>query len=211
MNRMTDLERDIEESRARLDRTIDQLQDRMTYSGVADDVIGTARRYGYGPQIERAAEAIRENPIPVLLVAAGIGWLALSMTSTARRREARRDLQRRGVWDRPPRRHVAGDTSGEPGLDDGDRRREARRDLERRGVWDRPARRPLSGDRLRDEDIDPAMARRPTETDMVRREGPTPHGRPDPTPTVPERPAAYEPVTTERPHATGTPPTGARR
>lgn len=175
MTKMTDLERDIEESRARLDRTIDRLQDRMTASGVADDVIGTARRYGYGPQIDRAAEAIRENPIPVLLVAAGIGWLALSMTRSERRREARRDLQRRGVWDRPPRRHVSGDP------------------------------------RIRDEDIDPAAARRPTETDMVRREGPTPYGGPDVTPTVPERPAAYEPVTAERPHATGTPPTGARR
>ncbi|WP_372424606.1 DUF3618 domain-containing protein [Salinarimonas chemoclinalis] len=116
MNRMTDLERDIEESRARLDHTIDRLQDRMNASGVADDVLGTARRYGWGPELDRAAEAIRENPIPVLLVAAGIGWLALSMTSASRRRAAREDLKRRGVWDRPPRRHVSGD----PALRDGD-------------------------------------------------------------------------------------------
>jgi|GEM_PF-1914107 len=173
MSKMTDLERDIEQSRARLDDTIDRIQDRMTASGVADDVIGTARRYGYGPQIERAAAAIRENPIPVLLVAAGIGWLALSMSSTARRRDARRDLERRGVWDRPPRRHVAGD--------------------------------PL----IRDEDIDPAAARSPVESDMVRREGTPSHGRPG---VVPERPAAYEPVTIETVGASTTPtPTGARR
>ncbi|WP_052341302.1 DUF3618 domain-containing protein [Salinarimonas rosea] len=118
MTKMTELERDIEESRARLDRTIDRLQDRMTASGVADDVLGTARRYGYGSQLDRAAEAIRENPIPVLLVAAGIGWLALSMTDGARRRTARRELERRGLMDRPPRRHVAGDPvpEVEPGL-----------------------------------------------------------------------------------------------
>ncbi|MGP9819297.1 DUF3618 domain-containing protein [Salinarimonas sp. NSM] len=109
MNKMTDLERDIEESRARLDHTIDRLQDRMNASGVADDVLGTARRYGWGPQLDRAAEAIRENPIPVLLVAAGVGWLALSMTSAGRRRTAREDLKQRGVWDRPARRHVSGD------------------------------------------------------------------------------------------------------
>jgi ElaB/YqjD/DUF883 family membrane-anchored ribosome-binding protein len=177
MNRMTDLERDIEESRARLDDTIDRLQDRMTATGVADDVIGTARRYGYGPQIERAAATIRENPIPVLLVAAGIGWLALSMTSTTRRREARRDMERRGVWERPPRRHVSGDP------------------------------------RIRDEDIDPAATRSPVEADMVRREGAAPYGRPDVAPTVPERPASYEPVTakTSTTSTTDTTPTGARR
>ncbi|MGJ3265032.1 MAG: DUF3618 domain-containing protein [Salinarimonas sp.] len=111
MTKMTDLERDIEESRARLDQTIDRLQDRMNASGVADDVLGTARRYGYGSQLDRAAEAIRANPIPVLLVAAGIGWLALSMTDGARRRTARRELDRRGLMDRPPRRHVAGDST----------------------------------------------------------------------------------------------------
>lgn len=175
MNRMTDLERDIEESRARLDDTIDRLQDRMTASGVADDVIGTARRYGYGPQIERAAAAMRENPIPVLLVAVGIGWLALSMSETSRRRAARGDLRRRGVWDRPPGRHVSGDP------------------------------------RIHDTDVDPAADRSPVETDVVRREGPTPYGRPDVAPVLPERPAAYAPVAAKTAGATTTTPTGARR
>ncbi|GGK30363.1 DUF3618 domain-containing protein [Salinarimonas ramus] len=109
MTKMNDLERDIEESRARLDRTIDKLQDRMNASGVADDVLGTARRYGYGSQLDQAAAAIRNNPIPVLLVAAGIGWLALSMTDGSKRRKAREELRRKGLMDRPPRRHVAGD------------------------------------------------------------------------------------------------------
>jgi hypothetical protein len=70
-----DLERDIEESRARLDLTIDRIQGKLSASGVVDDVIGQVRRSGYGSAVDRSMEAIRNNPVPVLLVVAGIGWL----------------------------------------------------------------------------------------------------------------------------------------
>ena len=70
-----DLERDIEESRARLDLTIDRIQGKLSASGVVDDVIGQVRRSGYGTAVDRSLEAIRNNPVPVLLVVAGIGWL----------------------------------------------------------------------------------------------------------------------------------------
>ncbi|KAA2236672.1 DUF3618 domain-containing protein [Salinarimonas soli] len=72
---ITDLERDIEESRARLDLTIDRIQGKLSTSGVVDDVIGQVRRSGYGVVVDRSLEAIRNNPVPVLLVVAGFGWL----------------------------------------------------------------------------------------------------------------------------------------
>ena len=72
---ISELERDIEESRARLDLTIDRIQGKLSTSGVVDDVIGQVRRSGYGVVVDRSLEAIRNNPVPVLLVVAGFGWL----------------------------------------------------------------------------------------------------------------------------------------
>jgi hypothetical protein len=76
---MKDLERDIEESRARLDHTIDRLQDRLSVSGIVDDVLGSTRNNSYGPLFDNALAVIRRNPVPVMLVAAGVGWLLVRM------------------------------------------------------------------------------------------------------------------------------------
>ena len=73
---LQDLERDIEQSRAKLDLTIDRLQGKMTMSGVVDDMLGTARKGQYAPLFDNVLETIRRNPVPVMLVAMGIGLLA---------------------------------------------------------------------------------------------------------------------------------------
>jgi len=59
---LQELERDIERSRAQLDNTIDRLQDKMTVSGVVDDVLGTARNGQYGAST--TAFWIRSGAIP---------------------------------------------------------------------------------------------------------------------------------------------------
>jgi len=79
-NDLHDLERDIEQSRAKLDLTIDRLQDKMTLSGVVDDMLGTARAGRYAPLFDNVLLTIRRNPVPVMLVAAGIGLLAYRLT-----------------------------------------------------------------------------------------------------------------------------------
>jgi len=76
MNRsMKDVEREIEESRARLDRTIDRLQDKLSVSGAVDEAIGGVRRSQYGGTVEQVLASIRNNPVPVLVALAGLGWL----------------------------------------------------------------------------------------------------------------------------------------
>ena len=72
---INDLERDIAESRARLDTTIDRIQDKLSVSGIVDDMLGQMRRNRYASTYDAALEVIRRNPVPVMLVAAGIGWL----------------------------------------------------------------------------------------------------------------------------------------
>lgn len=86
---LQDLERDIEQSRAQLDRTIDQLQSKMTVSGVVDDMLGTARASRYGPVYDRVLETVRRNPVPVMLIAMGLGLLAYRLGRPARRRPTR--------------------------------------------------------------------------------------------------------------------------
>jgi len=73
---LQDLERDIERSRAQLDQTIDRLQDKMTVSGVVDDMLGTARNGQYAPLYDQVLATVRRNPVPVMLIALGIGLLA---------------------------------------------------------------------------------------------------------------------------------------
>lgn len=68
-----ELEREIEQSRAKLDLTIDQLQNKMSVSGVVDDVLGNVRNGRYAPAFDHVLATIRRNPVPVMLVAAGIG------------------------------------------------------------------------------------------------------------------------------------------
>lgn len=86
---LQDLEREIEQSRAQLDRTIDQLQNRMTVPGVVDDMLGVARVSQYGPIYDRVLETVRNNPIPVMLIAMGLGLLAYRLGRSERRRSTR--------------------------------------------------------------------------------------------------------------------------
>jgi len=113
-----DLERDIEESRARLDLTIDRIQDRMSMSGIVDDMMGTARRSGYSGMMDRAVVAVRENPVPVLLVVAGLGWLLHRMSTERTVRPVSRTYlyDRSEVADAEPRTVIVTDTDHDDSL-----------------------------------------------------------------------------------------------
>jgi len=81
---LNDLEKDIEASRARLDQTIDQIQERLSVSSIVDEMLGNARRTPLSGAYDGALEAVRRNPVPVLLIAAGVGWLIHRMSSDAK-------------------------------------------------------------------------------------------------------------------------------
>ncbi|MEJ8570048.1 hypothetical protein [Microbaculum marinum] len=70
------LARDAEVSRARLDLTIDRIEQRLTPLGLADEAVGLVRRSTYRPALEKGLSAARRNPLPVLLIAAGAGLFA---------------------------------------------------------------------------------------------------------------------------------------
>lgn len=66
------LEREIEASRGRLDQTLDKLTQRLTPTGIVEDVLGTVRRDATGASVyDGALEAVRRSPVPVLLMCLG--------------------------------------------------------------------------------------------------------------------------------------------
>lgn len=87
---LNELEKDIEASRARLDQTIDQIQERLSVSSIVDEMLGNARRTPLSGAYDGALEAVRRNPVPVLLIAAGVGWLLHRMSKETVAPDARR-------------------------------------------------------------------------------------------------------------------------
>jgi Protein of unknown function (DUF3618) len=75
-----ELERDVAEARARLARTIDAIQQRLSIGGLADELIGSLRATPFGSVLDTAAAVVKRNPVPVIMVAAGVGWLIHRMS-----------------------------------------------------------------------------------------------------------------------------------
>jgi len=88
---ISEIERDIEETRARLDQTIDRIQDRLSVSGIVDEIMGSMRKAEYNSLLDNAMSVVRRNPVPVILVAAGVGWLIHRMSARAQGGNARFD------------------------------------------------------------------------------------------------------------------------
>jgi hypothetical protein len=85
MSEIERLERDVAATRARLDQTIDAIEDRMSLSGMVDDVMGAVRGTELGSSIvDGASDLIRRNPAPVAVMAVGLGWLLYRVTRERR-------------------------------------------------------------------------------------------------------------------------------
>lgn len=78
------LEREAKETRARLAGAFDELQLRLTPGQVVDQVADYVRDGPAADFLRNLAREIRENPIPVLLIAAGIGWLVIASARSPR-------------------------------------------------------------------------------------------------------------------------------
>jgi hypothetical protein len=82
-----ELERDVEATRGRLDRTLGDLQNRLTGPGIPRS-LADLRRSGEaaGETVERFVADVRVNPVPALLIAAGLGLLVYEAFRTAAER-----------------------------------------------------------------------------------------------------------------------------
>ena len=73
------IEADIEATRSRLNGTIDRIQQRLTVSGIVDEVMGSAGVPRYQGGHDFVLGLMRRHPVPAMLAAAGIGWFFYQM------------------------------------------------------------------------------------------------------------------------------------
>src|SRR5687768_2906932 len=74
-----DIERELERKRAKIDRTTEAIQDRLTPEAAFDHALAYMR--GSGGQ--RLLAAVQRNPLAAVIAAVAIGWLLLGMRQTA--------------------------------------------------------------------------------------------------------------------------------
>lgn len=73
-----DIEADVEETRLRVADTIVALRESMSPGQIMDQVVEYTRSSGGAEFTRNLGAQVRDNPLPVALIGAGIGWLLLS-------------------------------------------------------------------------------------------------------------------------------------
>jgi len=73
-----ELEREVESERAEITSILDELRNRMSPGQIVDQALDYARESGGGDFARNLGRSVRDNPIPVLMVGAGIAWLTAS-------------------------------------------------------------------------------------------------------------------------------------
>jgi len=71
------LEREIDQTRAEMDRTLGALERKLSPGQLLDQAMGYARDYG-GEFASNLGDSIKTNPMPALLTAVGIAWMVAS-------------------------------------------------------------------------------------------------------------------------------------
>ena len=89
-----EIEREVEGTRARLTGTIEELRDRVSPGQIFEQGVDWLRGSGGNEFLGNLGRALRDNPMPVALIGAGIAWLALSGDKGEGRGD-RRDADRR--------------------------------------------------------------------------------------------------------------------
>jgi ElaB/YqjD/DUF883 family membrane-anchored ribosome-binding protein len=73
-----EIEREVEDTRARLAGTLGEIRDRASPGQLFEQVLDYAKQSGGADFARNLGVSVRDNPMPLLLIGAGIGWLMLS-------------------------------------------------------------------------------------------------------------------------------------
>jgi ElaB/YqjD/DUF883 family membrane-anchored ribosome-binding protein len=71
------LEQESEQTRLRLAESLDELRARLSPGQVVDQLVDYASEAGAGEFVRNLGRDVRQNPLPVTLIGAGIGWLMM--------------------------------------------------------------------------------------------------------------------------------------
>ncbi len=72
------IEAEVEATRARVSHTLDEIQDRMAPGEIFEQAVTFARENGAADMARNLGRQVRDNPLPLTLVGAGLAWLAFS-------------------------------------------------------------------------------------------------------------------------------------
>lgn len=75
-----EIERDIEDERDALTRTLDEIHDRLSFESLSGEFVDRIREGG-GDMGRSIARTARDNPVPLALAALGVAWLVASKTA----------------------------------------------------------------------------------------------------------------------------------
>jgi ElaB/YqjD/DUF883 family membrane-anchored ribosome-binding protein len=110
-----EIERDVERTRARLSGTLDELRDRAQPGQLFEQVLDYAKQSGGADMARNLGQQMRDNPLPLLLIGAGIGWLMMGGGSKDRANgmasapiATPRHIPATGPWPRDERSHGDG-------------------------------------------------------------------------------------------------------
>lgn len=90
-----DIEREIDAIRGRMEETLRALEGRLSPDRLVESATSAFRNAGQvGPILDDLADAVRRNPLPLLLIGAGVAWIAYDLL--------RRDGSRPAAMPRAP-------------------------------------------------------------------------------------------------------------
>jgi hypothetical protein len=78
------LEQEAEVARWRLSQTLEEFRDRITPGQAVDQLLDYTRNGPAGEFLRNVGREVRENPMPLLLIGIGIGWLMIASSRTSR-------------------------------------------------------------------------------------------------------------------------------
>src|SRR3954453_7586146 len=137
MSNSEQLERETEAERARLSETLEELRARITPGHVVDQLVDYAADSTGGMFFRNLRQQAIDNPLPVALMGAGLGWLAMA----GRRHGSTSRMRPSGMVDKigaagdmaADRARNAADTASDTASRWSDRARSAASDLGQRG------------------------------------------------------------------------------
>ncbi|HEX2525831.1 MAG TPA: DUF3618 domain-containing protein [Geminicoccus sp.] len=94
-----EIEREVESSRANVQNTLRELSDRMSPGQLVDQAFGYMKTSGGAEFANNLGRSVRDNPLPLLLIGAGIGWLMMGGQPAIRRTSHHHDDAYRGRHD----------------------------------------------------------------------------------------------------------------
>ncbi|WP_369062395.1 DUF3618 domain-containing protein [Caulobacter sp. 73W] len=90
-----EIEREVEETRSDLDRTVEALKDKMSPGQLIDELTSAFKGSGSSQMAANLGAQVRDNPLAVAMIGAGFAWLMLgdkAKPSTAQWNAMNRDL-----------------------------------------------------------------------------------------------------------------------